>query len=196
VVEVVENDGRGLNLTWEVRDGIRHHTGAVLPATLEGQIVRFADRIAYINHDIDDAVRAELITVTDLPAGPLGLLGDTDGDRIDMLVHDLVDTSYETGTVVQSPPIAQAMTALREFMFQTVYPQSLQRAGEQRVRHVITNLMQYFLEHPEAAGIGSGPDADRLDRIQAVTDYISGMTDRYALTRYRELFEPRSWAGT
>jgi dGTPase len=210
VVEVVENDGRGLNLTWEVRDGIRHHTGNVLPATLEGEIVRFADRIAYINHDIDDAVRAGIITAVDLPAGPLALLGDTDGDRIDVLVHDLVDTSYETGTVVQSPPVSQAMTALREFMFLTVYPQSLQRAGEQRVRHVITNLMQYFLEHPEemgddlaAAGGGLGPAAtgqgaggDRLDGIQAVTDYISGMTDRYAITRYRELFEPRSWAGT
>jgi dGTPase len=228
VVEVVENDGQGLNLTWEVRDGIRHHTGDVLPATLEGQIVRFADRIAYINHDIDDAVRAELITMADLPAKPLALLGTTGGDRIDVLVHDLVDTSYETGTVVQSAPIAQAMSELRQFMFQTVYPQSLQRAGEQRVRHVITNLMQYFLEHPEemrddlpaagghlapatadlasanaghdpapgAAGGPGGPGGDHLERIQAVTDYISGMTDRYAITRYRELFEPRSWAGT
>jgi dGTPase len=225
VVEVVENDGRGLNLTWEVRDGIRHHTGDVLPVTLEGQIVRFADRIAYINHDIDDAVRAELITTDDLPAQPLALLGTTGGDRIDVLVHDLVDTSYETGAVVQSGPIAQAMSELRQFMFRTVYPQSLQRAGEQRVRHVITNLMQYFIEHPEemrddlsATGghlapatadlvpaaadhvaqpsVAGGPGGDRLERIQAVTDYISGMTDRYAITRYRELFEPRSWAGT
>ena len=232
VVEVVENDGRGLNLTWEVRDGIRHHTGDILPATLEGQIVCFADRIAYINHDIDDAVRAELITMADLPAQPLALLGSTGGDRIDVLVHDLVDASYETGTVVQSAPIAQAMSELRQFMFQTVYPQSLQRAGEQRVRHVITNLMQYFLEHPEemrddlqatgghlapasaglapattdlvpasadraaAPGAEGGAGGDRLERIQAATDYISGMTDRYAITRYRELFEPRSWAGT
>ena len=219
VVEVVENDGRGLNLTWEVRDGIRHHTGEQKPATLEGQIVRFADRIAYINHDIDDAVRAELITAADLPQKPLRLLGDTGGDRIDVLVHDLVDTSYETGTIVQSPAIAAAMNELRDFLFQTVYPQSLQRAGEQRVRHVITNLMQYFLEHPEEMGQepaaapceaqrGAGADrtrrrphggaGDRMacERVQAATDYISGMTDRYAITRYRELFEPRSWAGT
>jgi len=200
VVEVVENDGRGLNLTWEVRDGIRHHTGDQKPVTLEGQIVRFADRIAYINHDIDDAVRAELITPADLPQEPLSLLGGTGGDRIDVLVHDLVDTSYETGTIVQSPEVAKAMDEMRDFLFQTVYPQSLQRAGEQRVRHVITNLMQYFLEHPEETGqepaLAADPEAARLELVQAVTDYISGMTDRYAITRYRELFEPRSWAAT
>ena len=213
VVEVVENDGRGLNLTWEVRDGIRHHTGDQKPVTLEGQIVRFADRIAYINHDIDDAVRAELITPADLPQEPLSLLGGTGGDRIDVLVHDLVDTSYETGTIVQSPEVAKAMDEMRDFLFQTVYPQSLQRAGEQRVRHVITNLMHYFLEHPAemgqglaaARGRGGGaggeagaadPEAARLELVQVATDYISGMTDRYAITRYRELFEPRSWAAT
>ncbi len=117
VVEVLENDGRGLNLTWEVRDGIRHHTGEDTPATLEGQIVHFADRIAYINHDIDDALRAGLITPLDLPAGPLELLGQTGGDRIDALVHDLVDTSYETGTIVQSPLVAAAMDELRDFLF-------------------------------------------------------------------------------
>jgi dGTPase len=152
VVEVVENDGQGLNLTWEVRDGIRHHTGDQKPLTLEGQIVRFADRIAYINHDIDDALRAALITVPDLPPDPLRVLGQTGGVRIDALVHDLVDTSYETGTIVQSPEIAKAMDELRTFLFQTVYPQSLERAGERRVRHVITNLMQYFLRHPEEMG--------------------------------------------
>ena len=236
MVEVVENEGRGLNLTWEVRDGIRHHTGERKPATLEGQIVRFADRIAYINHDIDDALRAGLITPADLPPEPLSLLGGSGGDRIDVLVHDLVDTSYETGTIVQSPPIAEAMNELRDFLFQTVYPQSLERAGEQRVRHVITNLMQYFLEHPEEMGREPGAAAGRKGasggapavttageaareqvgaavplplplrrpcrrptwpaaRVQAVTDYISGMTDRYAISRYRELFEPRSLGG-
>jgi dGTPase len=209
VVEVVENDGRGLNLTWEVRDGIRHHTGEVKPATLEGQIVRFADRIAYINHDIDDALRAGLITPADLPRGPVELLGNTGGDRIDALVHDLVDSSFETGTIVQGSVVAHAMNDLREFLFETVYPQSLERAGERRVRHVITNLMEYFLEHPEEMGGESVPDNERgglargpeegedghLRLIQAVTDYISGMTDRYAISRYRELFEPRSWAA-
>jgi len=200
VVEVVENEGRGLNLTWEVRDGIRHHTGEVLPATLEGQVVRFADRIAYINHDIDDAVRAGLITEADLPKEPIAVLGRTGGDRIDLLVHDLVETSYETGTIVQSASVAQAMNQLRDFLFETVYPQSLARAGERRVRHVLTNLMEYFLEHPEEMGLAGtsparDPLQDRLELIQAVTDYISGMTDRYAIKRYRELFEPRSWAA-
>lgn len=210
VVEVVENEGRGLNLTWEVRDGIRHHTGDQKPATLEGQVVRFADRIAYINHDIDDALRAALITVAHLPKEPLRILGQTGSERIDALVHDLVDTSYETGTIVQSPTVAAAMDELRTFLFQTVYPQSLERAGEQRVRHVITNLMQYFLQHPEEmgqeagmAGTAAAPLEDQavaggwpMATVQAVTDYISGMTDRYALSRYRELFEPRSWAAT
>ena len=214
IVERLERDGRGLNLTEPVRDGILCHSGrAPEPATLEGRIVRLVDRIAYINHDIDDAVRAELITPADLPQEPLSLLGGTGGDRIDVLVHDLVDTSYETGTIVQSPEVAKAMDEMRDFLFQTVYPQSLQRAGEQRVRHVITNLMQYFLGHPEemgqelaascgrdrAAGGEAGtadPKAAWLELVQAVTDYISGMTDRYAITRYRELFEPRSWAAT
>lgn len=199
VVEVVENDGRGLNLTWEVRDGIRHHTGEVLPATLEGQVVRFADRIAYINHDIDDAVRAGLITISDLPQAPLQLLGRTGGDRIDSLVHDLVEASYETGTIMQSPEVAAAMNELRDFLFETVYPQSLERAGERRVRHVLTNLMQYFLEHPAEMGVttlsGGGENMPRAALIQAVVDYVSGMTDRYAIKRYRELFEPRSWAA-
>jgi dGTPase len=176
------------------------------PSTLEAQVVRFADRIAYINHDIDDALRAGLITADDLPSDPLAMLGDTGSRRVDTLVHDLVDTSYETGAIVQSPAIAKAMLDLRDFMFQTVYPQSLERAGEERVRHVITNLMNYFMEHPEE--MGDGPDfgsfagrtipepaAGALECIQAVTDYISGMTDRYAISRYRALFEPRSWAA-
>jgi len=198
VVEVLENEGQGLNLTWEVRDGIRHHTGEREPATLEGRLVHFADRIAYINHDIDDALRAGLIASGDLPPEPLALLGVTGSDRIDSLVHDLVDSSEGTGVIGQTPAVGRAMDELRAFLFQTVYARSLQEAGEQKVQQLITQLMEHFLSHPEA--LPSPPDvtgdngADRLELIRAVTDHVAGMTDRYAQRMYLELFVPNCWA--
>jgi dGTPase len=223
VVEVLENDGEGLNLTWEVRDGIRHHSGdEAHPATLEAQIVHLADRIAYVNHDIDDALRAGLITVADLPAGPLALLGQTGSDRIDALVHDLVDASAEEGAegtaagahagvaasaaasgrakgIVQTPAIGQAMAELREYLFTTVYPLALEQAGGERVRQLITQLMEYFLEHPEALpspppGAG-GAEGDHTELVRAVADHVAGMTDRYAQRLYLELFMPRCWGN-
>ncbi len=197
VVEVVENDGLGLNLTWEVRDGIRHHNGKKLPATLEGRIVHLADRIAYINHDIDDALRAGVIRVDDLPPGPVALLGETGSDRIDALVHDLVDSSADNGTIVQTPEVGRAMDELRTFLFRTVYARSLEEAGEQKVEQLVTQLMEYYLSHPEAlpsppAATGDG-EADRLELIRAVTDHVAGMTDRYAQRMYLDLFVPRCW---
>jgi dGTPase len=149
VVELLENDGRGLNLTWEVIDGIRWHTGERQPATLEGQIVRVSDRIAYINHDIDDALRASLISNGDLPPGPLEALGATGSDRIDCLVHDLVDASAVAGAIVQTPEIGKAMADLRTFLFQTVYARSLREGGQERVSNVIRHLVMHFLAHPE-----------------------------------------------
>ena len=206
VVEVLEHDGRGLNLTWEVRDGIRWHTGEQLPATLEGRVVRISDRIAYINHDIDDAVRAGLITAVDLPSGPVKLLGATGSDRIDTLVHDLVDTSSESGEILQSPEVGVAMDGLRSFLFETVYVRSLEEAGEQRVRQLLTQLMEYFLEHPEALPSSPADAADAAapargaeaglrdqDKVRAVTDHVAGMSDRYAQRMYGELFLPKSW---
>jgi len=199
VVEVLENDGRGLNLTWEVRDGIRNHTGQHKPATLEGRVVRLADRIAYINHDIDDALRAGLITADDLPSAPIRLLGETGSDRIDTLVHDLVDSSSEAGEIVQTPDIGTAMDNLRTFLFQTVYARSLEEAGEQKVGQLISQLMEYFLEHPEALPsppVAHGdPGADRMRLVQAVTDHVAGMTDRYAQRMYLDLFVPKCWAN-
>jgi len=192
VVEVLENDGRGLNLTWEVRDGIRHHTGETKPATLEGHIVHFADRIAYINHDIDDALRAGLITIGDLPPEPIRLLGETGSDRIDALVHDLVDSSEDSGEIRQTPAVGQAMDGLRTFLFQTVYARSLQEAGEPKVSRLITQLMEYFLDHPEILQLD--PHLAKAEVIRAVTDHVAGMTDRYAQRMYLELFVPRSWA--
>lgn len=198
VVEVVENDGLGLNLTWEVRDGIRHHNGKQMPATLEGRVVHLADRIAYINHDIDDAVRAGLIAPGDLPEGPVALLGRTGSDRIDALVHDLVDNSAEKGAIIQTPEVGRAMDELRSFLFRTVYARSVEEAGEQKVEQLITQLMEYYLSAPQA--LPSSPpssgdrDVDRLELIRAVTDHVAGMTDRYARRMYLDLFVPKCWA--
>lgn len=198
VVENLENEGRGLNLTWEVRDGIRCHTGEQTPATLEGQVVRFSDRIAYINHDIDDALRAGLITFGDLPAGPIGVLGATGSDRIDALVHDLVDNSYEQPVIAQTPEVGAAMEDLRSFLFETVYARSLEKTGEQRVRQLITQLMEYFLGHPEALPSAPVSANDhvraRMELLRIVTDHVAGMTDRYAQRIYLELFVPKCWA--
>jgi dGTPase len=197
VVDLLENDGRGLNLTWEVRDGILCHTGAQQPATLEGKVTRVADRIAYINHDIDDALRAGLITRTDFPAEAVELLGRTGSERIDTLVHDLVDNSLATDDIVHSEDIGRAMEQMRLFLFETVYTRSLVETGEQRVRHLITLLMKYLLEHPGTApGLSSvGGAGDERSRVRAAADYVAGMTDRYAQKMYVDLFVPDCWAG-
>src|SRR5213075_1935619 len=164
VVERLERDGRGLNLTWEVRDGILKHTGPVEPETQEGRIVRLVDRFAYINHDIDDALRAGLLEPADLPAEPIELLGDTGSRRIDTLVHDLVETSAVAGDIVQSDAVGGAMLDLRSFMFERVYLE--QEHGEIRatIRRIFDDLV----------------DTRGLDAEQA-TDYLAGMTDRFAL---------------
>jgi dGTPase len=204
VVEVLENDGKGLNLSWEVRDGIKNHSGEGQPATLEGRIVHLADRIAYVNHDIDDALRAGLLTLADLPTGPVKLLGQTGSDRIDALVHDLVDASAEEDGgadeavgIVQTPSVGKAMAELRAFLFETVYPQALEEAGGAKINRLITQLMEYFLEHPEALPSPPAPtggaDDGRAALVRAVADHVAGMTDRYAQQLYLELFMPRCW---
>ncbi|MBN1631538.1 MAG: deoxyguanosinetriphosphate triphosphohydrolase [Thermoleophilia bacterium] len=209
VVEVLENDGRGLNLTWEVRDGIRNHSGDAHPATLEAQIVHLADRIAYVNHDIDDALRAGLIVPGDLPQGPVALLGDTGSERIDALVHDVVDCSADAfaaapagapwPVVSQTSVIGTAMEDLRAFLFATVYPRALEQAGGEKVRQLITQLMKHFLENPHdlpAAPLTTGDAAtDRMELLRTVTDYVAGMTDRYAQRVYLDLFMPKCWGN-
>ena len=173
VVDVVERDGRGLNLTEEVRDGILHHTGPVEPATLEGKIVRIVDRVAYINHDIDDAVRAGVLTHTELPTEEIELLGETGSRRIDCLVHDLVETSEEAGDIRQSDEVGAAMLALRTFMFDRVYLGAHTRTQHAQARDVIGRIFDHLAE--------SGEPPDRI------VDYIAGMTDRFALTYVEEL---------
>jgi dGTPase len=169
VVERLERDGRGLNLTWEVRDGILKHTGPEAPATLEGRIVRIVDRVAYINHDIDDAIRAGILQQADLPQDELRTLGVTGSRRIDTLVHDLVETSAEAGDIAQSDEIGGAMLSLRQFMFDRVYlgPQSAEEHA--RIRATIRRIFEHLVD-------------DRGDDLERATDYLAGMTDRFALS--------------
>ncbi|OFW60648.1 MAG: deoxyguanosinetriphosphate triphosphohydrolase [Actinobacteria bacterium RBG_16_64_13] len=199
VVEVLENDGQGLNLTWEVRDGIRHHSGEGRPATLEGRIVHFADRIAYVNHDIDDALRAGLITPADLPVEPVALLGRSGSERIDALVHDLVDASAEKDEIEQTPDVGGALDRLRTFLFETVYPRALDQAGGEKIRRLLTQLMEHYLSHPEdlppGLPLSGDAPADRRELLRAVTDHVAGMTDRYAQRVYLELFLPTCWGN-
>jgi dGTPase len=176
VVELLERDGRGLNLTAEVRDGILHHTGSGEPGTLEGKIVRVVDRVAYINHDIDDSLRAGILSPGELPQHELALLGERGSRRIDTLVHDLVEASSEAGDIVQSDEIGRAMLNLRAFMFERVYLGPA--AEEQRTMAALTlrRIFDHLIEHP-----GEIPDEREGDASERVTDYISGMTDRFAL---------------
>src|SRR5215208_2199508 len=171
VVDVLE----GLNLTEPVRDGIlRHSSGAGEPATLEGKIVRLVDRIAYINHDIDDALRAGVIAAGDLPADEIVILGSTGSERIDTLVHDLVEHSWAAQDIVQGEAVGAAMLRLREFMFERVYLAPTARAEHARIERVLQGLFDWYCEHPEELpdGVEGASDADR------VTDYLAGMTDR------------------
>jgi dGTPase len=176
VVDVVERDGRGLNLTGEVRDGILNHTGPAEPATLEGKIVRIVDRVAYINHDIDDAVRAGVLAQGELPREEIELLGETGARRIDRLVHDLVEASASAGDIRQSEEVGAAMLALRSFMFERVYLGPHTRTQHEQARDVIERIFEHLLSHPQMLPDGEGEPAERL------ADYIAGMTDRFALT--------------
>ena len=187
VVDVLE----GLNLTEPVRDGIlRHSSGAGEPATLEGKIVRLVDRIAYINHDIDDALRAGVVGEGDLPAEEIAVLGDTGSRRIDTLVHDLVDHSERAGDIVQGDVVGPAMLRLRTFMFDRVYLGPAARAEHAKIERVLRGLFDWYCEHPEELGEGV-PGASQADRV---VDYLAGMTDRFAIRAWSERFVPQGFA--
>jgi dGTPase len=183
VVDVLGRDGRGLNLTEPVRDGIINHTGAGKPATLEGRVVRIVDRVAYINHDIDDALRAGIISDGDLPAEEIEMLGPTGAKRIDRLVQDLVERSRAEGDVAQSEEVGEAMLRLRKFMFDRVYLGSEARAEQERARLALRTLFDHYLAHPEEVP-ATDPGADP---VQRVADYLAGMTDRFCLSTYDRL---------
>ncbi len=191
IVETLERDGQGLNLTAPVRDGIIGHSGrAAEPRTLEGRIVRLVDRIAYINHDIDDAVRAGVLDPGELPAGPIAALGDTGPRRIDALVHDLVETSERQGEIVQGTESGPAMSALRAFMFERVYLGPAAQREAERIAFVIRTLFDRLCAHPEE--IPDSIPAGELPR--RVTDYIAGMTDRYCLRAFEAISTPVAFA--
>ena len=189
IVETLEP----LNLTADVRDGILCHSGrAPMPRTLEGRIVRIVDRVAYINHDIDDAVRAGVLDAAMLPAGPIEVLGPTGSRRIDTLVRDMVDASAEAGDIVQGQEAGAAMDALRTFMFDEVYLGPVARAEHAKIETVIGALFTHYASDADAIPDGGGaPDADLAQRV---TDYIAGMTDRYCLRAYEALTVPRAFA--
>ena len=189
IVTALERDGRGLNLTEPVRDGIRCHSGrAPEPATLEGAIVRITDRFAYLNHDIDDALRAGVLDAGALPARAIEVLGDTGSSRIDALVHDLVEHSEREGAIVQGEQAGAAMDELRDFMFAHVYLGEVARREHAKIERVVRFLFEHYCAHPEALP----PSADELPH--RVTDYIAGMTDRYCIRTYEELAVPRAFA--
>jgi dGTPase len=181
VVDALERDGAGLNLTAEVRDGILTHTGARVPLTHEARIVRLVDRIAYVNHDIDDAVRAGILAAGDLPAGPIALLGAGSSRRIDAMVHDLVETSDAAADIRQSPRFADALLELRGFMFDRVYLGPVARREKDRAAAAVRELFELYVDRPEL--LPRGED----DVVVRATDWLAGMTDRYCTRVHEEL---------
>jgi dGTPase len=191
VVDTLERDGRGLNLTEPVRNGIVTHSGrSDRPATLEGRIVRLMDRVAYINHDIDDAVRAGVLSTENLPEGPIAILGKTGEQRIDQLVHDLVEHSEAAGDIVQGETVGAAMSELRAFMFERVYLGPVATREHAKINRVINVLFTHYCEHPDEIP-ASIPDADLSTRV---TDYLAGMTDRFCIRAFERLTVPASFA--
>jgi dGTPase len=187
VVERLERDGQGLNLTDEVIDGILNHTGPERPATLEGRIVRLVDRVAYINHDIDDALRAGVLRERDLPGEDLGVLGRTSSERIDTLVRDLVDRSADAGDVVQGEDAGAAMDRLRTFLFDHVYLGPAARREHGRIERTIRGLFEHYAADPPPSLVEGASDAER------VVDYLAGMTDRFAARAFAELAVPQGF---
>ena len=193
IVESIEREGQGLNLTATVRDGIAHHSGrSDIPQTLEGRIVRLVDRVAYLNHDIDDAVRAGVIDPADLPAGPIEVLGDTGAERIDTLIHDLVERSAVEGNIVQGDEVAEAMDQLRTFMFDRVYLGPEARREHSRIESVITTLFDYYADDLTRVPRGGSPDG--AEPAELVMDWIAGMTDRYCIRTFEDIAVPAAFA--
>ena len=192
VVERLENDGRGLNLTFEVRDGIRCHTTGQEARTMEGRIIRWADKIAYMNHDIDDAIRAGVIREADIPRDITAVLGDTKNKRITTMVTSLIRNS-PAGVVNMDADVREAYDALHEFMYEAVYLNDYAKREEKKVPHLIESLFGYYVRHPDRLPESMREIAEADGREQAACDYIAGMTDRFAVDLYSNLFIPKAW---
>ena len=194
VVDILENEGAGLNLTYEVRMGILGHTsGSRVPETLEGRIVGRADQIAYVNHDIDDAIRAGILTNEDIPKSIARILGNTHSQRINTLVCDAIETSREAGDIRLSPQVDKALADLRSFMFERVYRNPVAKGEEVKAKDMLRRLYEYYYKHPEAIPEDFQPQLSFDGMERTICDYIAGMTDNYAVDKYTELFIPSGW---
>ena len=195
VVEVLEKDGRGLNLTWEVRDGILNHRTSGNPSTLEGCIVRLSDKIAYINHDIDDAIRGRIFKEEEIPECYTSLLGHSVRERLNTMIHDLIDSSRNQPEISMSPGMQEAMQGLRSWLFEHMYLNEIPKAEEKKAQQLIASLYQYYLKHPdklpEEYRRMIGQQGEKKERV--VCDYIAGMSDSYAICKFEELFVPQAW---
>ena len=195
IVELLEKDGSGLNLTWEVRDGILNHRTSGHPSTLEGGIVRLSDKIAYINHDIDDAIRARIFVESELPAQYTDVLGHSVRERLNTMIHDIIDSSMGKPAILMSPGMEDAMQGLRSWMFDHVYRSDIPKAEEGRAQQLIVSLYRYYMEHvielPEEYLLMMVQRGEKKERV--VCDYIAGMSDSYAIEKFKELFVPKAW---
>lgn len=195
-VDLLEKKGAGLNLTIEVRDGIKNHQTKGNPFTLEGKIVRFSDKIAYIHHDMDDAVRAGILKESDVPAEIGEVIGYTTGERLDHFIHDLITTSYEKSDIQMSEPVAKAMAQLRRFMFERVYQNREAKSEEKKAEVLVQTLYDYYRKHLELLPEDFIRLVERGEaRERVVCDYIGAMTDRFAVARYEDIYIPRYWCG-
>lgn len=192
VVQTLENS-TGLNLTQEVQDGILNHTGNNMPCTLEGKVVRLSDRIAYINHDIDDAIRANIVSLDDLPREHIKVLGESHKDRINTMILDIIEESWNKPYVMMSPCISKATVGLRDFLFEYIYLGSKAKKEEEKIEYIMRELYMYLIKNPKEINnvILENISCDNIHR--SACDYIAGMTDRYALNKFKAIFLPMSW---
>lgn len=194
IVELLEKNGRGLNLTWEVRDGMLNHSTARTPSTLEGKIIRLSDKIAYINHDIDDAIRGQIIVEDEIPSCYTNILGHSSKERLNTMILDIIIHSFESDDIVMSPHIEKAMLGLRKYMFANVYTNSKAKTEEKKAQNLLAVLYDDYMKHPEKLSteyinfIDNGEPKEKV-----VCDYIAGMTDQFAIATYEELCIPSSW---
>ncbi len=195
-VDVLEKGGVGLNLTHEVRDGILNHQTSGEPSTLEGKIVRLSDKIAYIHHDMDDALRAGILKEEDVPLSIRSVIGSTTGERLDHFIHDIVTTSLGKNDILMSEPVERAMKDLRRFMFERVYTNPEAKSEEGKAEVLMKTLYDYYLTHFDVLPreyLVMADNGEAKERV--VCDYVGAMTDRFAIAKYEELFIPKSWHG-
>jgi dGTPase len=196
VVELLEKHGRGLNLSKEVRDGIRNHQMSTTPYTLEGKVVRLCDKIAYIHHDTDDAIRGGIIKEEDIPGEYREILGDSLAKRLNTLIHDIIDSSEGKNDIIMSPEVESAMLKLREYMFESVYTNPKAKSQEEQAIRLVKHLYEYYMENLDQLPNEYHIVIEQSNEppYQVVCDYIAGMTDRFAVAKYKELMIPSAWS--